>query len=121
MQFLPACPVPVEELWHRWDAHIVASHHGKLEYGSPVVPKIPEALVIHQCDMIDANVEKMLKAREDSSEECSNLTVSFQSRSTSLAISRSRKLPIIMWSRNCPSFDISNTPSDHLYGLRFTG
>lgn len=44
--------------------HIVASHHGQLEYGSPVVPKIPEAFIIHHCDMVDANVEKMLKVRE---------------------------------------------------------
>ncbi|MCL5779811.1 MAG: hypothetical protein M1119_02480 [Firmicutes bacterium] len=44
--------------------NIVVSHHGQLEYGSPVVPKIPEAFIIHHCDMVDANVEKMLKARE---------------------------------------------------------
>lgn len=45
--------------------HVLASHHGKLEYGSPVTPKTPEAFIIHQCDMIDANVEKILKAREE--------------------------------------------------------
>jgi len=37
--------------------HIVLSHHGKLEYGSPVVPKIPEAILVHYLDDMDARIE----------------------------------------------------------------
>jgi 3'-5' exoribonuclease len=37
--------------------HIVLSHHGKLEYGSPVAPKTPEALLVHYLDDMDAKIE----------------------------------------------------------------
>lgn len=46
--------------------HIVLSHHGKLEYGSPVVPKTPEALLVHYLDDLDGKLESMFRAiRED--------------------------------------------------------
>lgn len=35
----------------------VLSHHGKLEWGSPVEPRCPEALVLHELDMLDSRVE----------------------------------------------------------------
>lgn len=34
--------------------HIILSHHGKLEYGSPVVPKSIEAYIVHTADMMDS-------------------------------------------------------------------
>jgi 3'-5' exoribonuclease len=37
--------------------HIVASHHGKLEYGSPVTPNFLEAWIVHFADGIDSKVE----------------------------------------------------------------
>jgi 3'-5' exoribonuclease len=36
--------------------HMVLSHHGKLEYGSPTVPKMPEALLLHEIDMLDSRM-----------------------------------------------------------------
>jgi 3'-5' exoribonuclease len=36
--------------------HIIASHHGKLEYGSPVTPKFLEAWIVHFCDNLDAKI-----------------------------------------------------------------
>lgn len=42
--------------------HTVLSHHGKLEYGSPVVPKIPEALLVHYLDDLDAKLEVALRS-----------------------------------------------------------
>ncbi|MFD1672719.1 3'-5' exoribonuclease YhaM family protein [Agrilactobacillus yilanensis] len=36
--------------------HVILAHHGKLEYGSPVIPKILEAEVLHQLDEMDASV-----------------------------------------------------------------
>ncbi len=39
--------------------HLVLSHHGQLEWGSPVEPKMPEAVVLHYCDQIDAKLEMM--------------------------------------------------------------
>ncbi len=34
-------------------AHIILSHHGKREYGSPVLPAIPEAMIVSTSDDID--------------------------------------------------------------------
>ena len=34
--------------------HLVASHHGKEEWGSPVKPATLEAILLHQIDMIDS-------------------------------------------------------------------
>ena len=46
--------------------HIVLSHHGKLEYGSPVLPKTPEALLVHYLDNLDGKLEAMFRGmRED--------------------------------------------------------
>ncbi len=36
--------------------HIVISHHQRLEYGSPKVPMVVEAEVLHHIDMIDARI-----------------------------------------------------------------
>ncbi|OLA10466.1 MAG: hypothetical protein BHW12_02595 [Coprobacillus sp. 28_7] len=34
--------------------HIILSHHGKQEYGSPIIPKIPEAALIFILDYSDS-------------------------------------------------------------------
>lgn len=44
--------------------HMVLSHHGKLEFGSPVLPKIPEAEVLSLIDVLDARLFEMREALE---------------------------------------------------------
>jgi 3'-5' exoribonuclease len=39
--------------------HIVLSHHGKLEFGSPKLPMIPEAVLFHYLDDLDAKMHTM--------------------------------------------------------------
>ena len=39
--------------------HLVLSHHGALEFGSPKVPLFPEALLLHCLDDLDAKLECM--------------------------------------------------------------
>ncbi|MCX7935154.1 MAG: HD family phosphohydrolase, partial [Planctomycetota bacterium] len=34
--------------------HMILSHHGQREFGSPVLPAIPEALALHHLDNLDA-------------------------------------------------------------------
>jgi 3'-5' exoribonuclease len=34
--------------------HLILSHHGKKEYGSPVEPQIPEAEILFRLDSLDA-------------------------------------------------------------------
>lgn len=36
--------------------HMILSHHGSLEFGSPVVPLFPEALLLHAMDNLDAKM-----------------------------------------------------------------
>ncbi|MBF0787395.1 MULTISPECIES: 3'-5' exoribonuclease YhaM family protein [unclassified Streptococcus] len=42
--------------------HVILSHHGLLEYGSPVRPQIMEAEILHMIDNIDAEMMMMLTA-----------------------------------------------------------
>lgn len=44
--------------------HIIASHHGKLEFGSPVVPSTLEAILVHNMDMIDSKFMHALELVE---------------------------------------------------------
>lgn len=42
--------------------HVVLAHHGLLEYGSPVRPKVMEAEILHHLDNLDASMQMMLGA-----------------------------------------------------------
>ena len=42
--------------------HLVLSHHGEAEFGSPVPPKCPEALVLSAIDRLDAKLFQMQDA-----------------------------------------------------------
>ncbi len=39
--------------------HLILSHHGALEYGSPKVPLFLEAMLLHQLDNMDSKMESM--------------------------------------------------------------
>ena len=39
--------------------HMVLAHHGKMEFGSPVLPMIPEAEVLTLLDNLDARMYMM--------------------------------------------------------------
>jgi 3'-5' exoribonuclease len=49
--FPPALRVLVE--------HLVLSHHGKYEFGSPKLPMIPEAVLLHYLDDMDAKMQTL--------------------------------------------------------------
>lgn len=40
--------------------HLIASHHGTKEWGSPVEPACPEAIILHFVDNIDAKINMMV-------------------------------------------------------------
>ena len=44
--------------------HMVLSHHGKMEYGSPVLPMLMEAEVLHLIDNLDARLNTLFTAME---------------------------------------------------------
>jgi 3'-5' exoribonuclease len=52
--------------------HILLSHHGALEYGSPKRPKTLEALIVHQVDDLDAKVnafQEFIRSAQDESSD----------------------------------------------------
>jgi len=46
--------------------HCILSHHGELQYGSPVVPKSLEAIVLHHIDNLDAQTAAFSRIIQDS-------------------------------------------------------
>jgi len=50
--------------------HLVLTHHGKLEYGSPVLPQLPEALALSQIDMLDSRMQAVEDILSASNEDC---------------------------------------------------
>jgi 3'-5' exoribonuclease len=45
--------------------HLILSHHGELQYGSPVLPKTPEAFALHYIDNLDAKMEMVSAAYQN--------------------------------------------------------
>lgn len=54
--------------------HILLSHHGTQEFGSPKRPKTPEALIVHHIDDLDAKVNAFQSFIEESSDDESKWT-----------------------------------------------
>lgn len=50
---LPDFPAPLRDLV----LHMMLSHHGELEFGSPKVPMFPEAMLLHYLDNMDSKLE----------------------------------------------------------------
>jgi 3'-5' exoribonuclease len=42
--------------------HLIISHHGELEFGSPKVPLFPEAMLLHHLDNLDSKMNAMRAA-----------------------------------------------------------
>jgi 3'-5' exoribonuclease len=49
--------------------HLILSHHGEFEYGSPKRPKTKEAFVLHFADNLDAKLNTVDAALEGKDEE----------------------------------------------------
>ena len=49
--------------------HMILSHHGKLEFGSPKLPMIPEALVLNFLDDLDAKMQAITGEFDKSARE----------------------------------------------------
>ena len=45
--------------------HVILSHHGEYEFGSPKLPMTREALALHYLDNLDAKMEAITRAMED--------------------------------------------------------
>lgn len=54
--------------------HIILAHHGKYEFGSPRLPAIPEAFVVHYLDNLDAKIMMCLDAIRQDKDPASDWT-----------------------------------------------
>ncbi|MCD6378704.1 MAG: HD domain-containing protein [Planctomycetes bacterium] len=54
--------------------HIILSHHGTGEYGSPKLPAIPEAFLVHYLDNLDAKIFMATQAIEEDRNEAESFT-----------------------------------------------
>ena len=59
---------PAGEMVRLHMLHLIASHHGQYEFGSPVLPKTPEAVALHHVDNIDAKMEMFRRGYSTSKE-----------------------------------------------------
>src|SRR6202008_3153667 len=62
---LPGFPADLKTLRE----HMIISHHGQYEFGSPKLPMFPEALMLHYLDDLDSKMESM---RAQFERECNN-------------------------------------------------
>lgn len=53
LRSVPDFPAPLRDLL----IHMILSHHGELEYGSPKVPQFAEAMLLHHLDNLDSKME----------------------------------------------------------------
>ena len=65
MDALPGFPPKLKTLV----LHLILSHHGKLEFGSPKLPMTPEALALSFVDDLDAKMQAMASEFEKSERE----------------------------------------------------
>jgi 3'-5' exoribonuclease len=54
--------------------HLIISHHGEYEFGSPKLPMFPEALMLHYLDDLDSKMESMRAHFEREAENDSSWT-----------------------------------------------
>jgi len=54
--------------------HMIVSHHGRLEFGSPKLPQFPEALLLHYLDDMDSKMECMRSLVEHDRQVDGNFT-----------------------------------------------
>jgi 3'-5' exoribonuclease len=55
LQCLPDFPAELKNLIE----HMIISHHGQYEFGSPKLPMFPEALMLHYLDDLDSKMESL--------------------------------------------------------------
>jgi len=84
---LPDFPVELRNLVE----HMILSHHGKLEFGSPKVPVFPEALLLHYLDDLDSKMESM-RALIEKDPQSEGLFTGYSSSLERVALRKTRYL-----------------------------
>lgn len=66
-------PFPQELEWRL--KHMILSHHGTYEFGSPRLPMTPEAIALHMIDNLDAKLHEFTRAIQDDPNSNSHWTL----------------------------------------------
>jgi len=53
-------------------SHMILSHHGRYEFGSPRMPKTIEACVLHQADLMDSQVKNFIQKIDEAKKTTSD-------------------------------------------------
>lgn len=64
-------------------------HHGKIEYGSPVLPKSVEAQIVHEADKISGDIESILSFLDTNNDKQESFTDKLWNMGTEYYIGRS--------------------------------
>lgn len=64
--------------------HIIVSHHGKQEFGSPCLPQTPEAMALFRADEFDSHIFQAFRAIGDESEQPGDFTSRVKGLDTAL-------------------------------------
>jgi 3'-5' exoribonuclease len=72
--------------------HMILSHHGHLEFGSPKVPQFPEALLLHYLDDLDSKMECM-RALVENDRQLEGCFTSYSSALERTALKMDRYMP----------------------------
>lgn len=64
-QMLKECSATMTEEKYMLLQHMILSHHGFLEFGSPVVPKTTEAAVLHHLDKLSSDIRQFERVKEE--------------------------------------------------------
>jgi 3'-5' exoribonuclease len=87
LRAFPEFPVELRNLIE----HMVLSHHGQLEYGSPKLPIFPEALLLHYLDDLDSKMECM-RVLIDKEPQAEGLFTAYSPTLTRVALRKTRYL-----------------------------
>jgi putative nucleotidyltransferase with HDIG domain len=71
--------------------HMILSHHGQLEFGSPKLPQFPEALLLHFLDDLDSKMECM-RALIDNDRQVEGCYTTYNAALTRAALKKDRYL-----------------------------
>ena len=90
--------------------HLIISHHGQYEFGSPKLPMFPEALVLHYLDDLDSKMESMRahfarEAENDSSWTSYNASLGRTLLNTAKFLKQEEKTVVA----DATSVEVSNT------------
>ena len=64
--------------------HIIVSHHGKMEFGSPCLPQTPEAMALFRADEFDSHIFQAFRAIGEESEQAGDFTSRVKGLDTAL-------------------------------------